>query len=107
MSGYTPDLPLPFWANNLEALDREIARLSMLCDIRILEPGAMERVLRNDPLVCGTNNPVAFDKLRPLLMLHFSIHQKAVDSFGPAQMAQVEDLIINRLKPHFPQVLGE
>jgi len=107
MSGLTHDLPLPFWANNLEELDREIARLSMLCDIRILEPGAMERVLRNDPLVCGSDNPVAFAKLRPLLMMHFSIHKKAVDSFGTAQMAQVEDLIISRLKPHFPQVLGE
>jgi len=107
MSEHTPDLPLQFWANNLEELDLQIARLSMLCDIRILEPGVMQRVLQNDASVCGTDNSVAFAKLRPLLMMHFAIHEKTVDSFGQAQTAQVEDMIINRLKQHFPHLQGE
>jgi len=69
------DLPLAFWANNLEELDREIARLATLCQIRILEPGAIQRVLQKDASVCGTDNPIAFAKLRDLLMLHFAIRE--------------------------------
>ena len=39
-------------------------------------------------------------------MMHFD-PQEGRRLLRTAQMAQVEDLIINRLKPHFPQVLGE
>ncbi len=34
-----------FWSDNLEELDREIARLAVLCGVRLLDPGVMHRVL--------------------------------------------------------------
>ena len=80
MTEHTHDLPLAFWENNLEELDGEIARLAMLCAIRILEPGAVQRVLQKDASVCGTDNPIAFAKLRGLLMMHLAIREKSVDS---------------------------
>jgi hypothetical protein len=105
MSEHTHDLPLAFWANNLEELDGEIARLAMLCEIRILEPGAIQRVLQKDASVCGTDNPIAFAKLRALLMMHLAIREKSVDAFGQAQTAQVEDYVMDRLKQRFPYLL--
>ena len=79
----------------------------MLCEIRILEPGALQRVLDSDPSVCGTDNPIAFAKLRSLLMMHFAIREKSVDAFGQTATARVEDYVIDRLKQRFPQLRGE
>lgn len=107
MSAQTHDLPLAFWENNLEELDGEIARLAMLCGIAILEPGAVQRVLQNDAAVCGTDNPIAFAKLRALLMMHLAIREKSVRLFGPATTARLEDYVIDRLKKRFPQLRGE
>ena len=106
MSAHTHDLPLAFWETNLEELDGEIARLAMLCEIRILEPGAFQRVLQKDAAVCGTENPIAFAKLRALLMMHLAIREKSVDVFGQAATARVEDYVIDRLKQRFPHLKG-
>ena len=107
MPAHSHDLPLAFWENNLEELDGEIARLAMLCEIMILEPGTFQRVLQNDASACGTENPIAFAKLRALLMMHLAIREKSVDVFGQAATARVEDYVIDRLKQRFPQLGGE
>ena len=107
MVAQTHDLPLAFWENNLEELDGEIARLAMLCDISIFEPGAIARVLQSDASVCKSENPLAFAKLRALLMMHLAIREKSVDVFGPAATARVEDYVIDRLKQRFPHLKGE
>ena len=94
------------WTEDLEEVDREIARLALLCRVRILEPGVVRRVLQRDASVCETSNPVAFAKLHDLLMLHFAIREKSVDSFGDAQATAMEDYIIDRLKKSFPDLPG-
>jgi len=107
MPTHTHDLPLAFWENNLEELDGEIARLAMLCEIRILEPGVFKRVLQKDASVCGSENPIAFAKLRGLLMMHLAIREKSVDAFGQAVTARVEDYVIDRLRQRFPHLSGD
>jgi len=94
------------WTEDLEEVDREIAKLAMLCQVMILQPGVIGRVLKNDASVCGAANAVAFRKLHDLLMLHLAIREKAVDSFGPAQTAAMEDYVIERLRKSFPDLLG-
>ena len=94
------------WTEDLEEVDREIARLSALCQVRILEPGVIGRVLKNDHSVCGTENAVAFRKLHDLLMLHLAIREKAVDSFGQAQATAIENYVIERLRKSFPDLPG-
>jgi len=94
------------WAEDLEEVDREIARLAVLCQVRVLEPGVIGRVLKDDHSVCGTTNPVAFRKLHDLLMLHLAIREKAADSFGQAQTAAIEDYIIERLRKSYPDLTG-
>jgi len=100
------DLPLAYWERNLEELDGEIARLAILCEIRILEPGVIQRVLQKDASVCGTDNPIAFARLRSLLMMHLAIREKSVDVFGQAATARVEDFVIDRIKQRFPHLQG-
>jgi hypothetical protein len=94
------------WADNLEEVDREIARLATICQVRILEPTVIRRVLQKDASVCGAQNPVGFAKLHDLLMLHLAIRQKSVDSFGQAQTAAIEDFILERLRKSFPEALA-
>jgi hypothetical protein len=94
------------WTENLEEVDREIAKLATLCQIRILEPDVMRRVLQKDASVCGVQNPEGFAKLHDLLMLHMGVRQKLVDSYGQAQTAAIEDTIIERLRKAFPDLAG-
>ena len=94
------------WTENLEDVDREIARLATLCDVKILEPGVIGRVLRGDAGVCGTPNAAGFRKLHDLLMLHLAIREKSVDSFGQARTQAIEDFVIGRLRAAFPDLLA-
>jgi hypothetical protein len=102
---HDPDLML-WWEKNLDELDREVARLALLCRVKILEPGVVERVLHKDASVCGTENPVAFAKLHDMLMLHFAIWQKSAEAIGAAKTAQLEAHIIERLKKPFADLVA-
>jgi hypothetical protein len=104
MKTQTHDLPAGWWASNLDEVDHEIARLATLCQVRILDPGVIERVLHNDDSVCGSSNAIAFRKLREMLMLHFAIRQKSADVIGQAQTAEIERYVIERLKKAFPDL---
>ena len=101
------DLPALWWAENLEEIDHEIARLATLCRVRILEPGVVERVLHKDASVCGTSNEIAFAKLHDMIMLHFAVRQKSADVVGQAQTAEIERYVIERLKKSFPDLAGD
>jgi len=94
------------WAEDLEEVDREIARLVHICQVSIFQPGVIGRVLKNDASVCGTENPIAFRKLHELLMLHFAIREKSVESFGQAQTTAIENYVIERLRKFFPDLPG-
>jgi hypothetical protein len=97
-------LQVAWWAKNIDELDREIGRLSLLCQVRILDPGVIERVLKKDAAVCGTPNPIAFAKLHDMLMLYFAIRDKSVDAVGQLQTAAIEAEVIERLRKSFPDV---
>ena len=98
---------IAWWAENIEELDREIARLCLLCQVRILDPGIIERVLKKDASVCGTSNPVAFAKLHAMLMFHFANRQKSVDAVGQLQTAQIETHVVEQLRSRFADLLGK
>jgi hypothetical protein len=100
------DFPPALWAENLDELDREIARLALVCQVRILDRGVILRVLQRDASVCGTDNPLAFAKLHELLMLHLALREKSVEALGEAKTEAIEDYVIERLKKSFPD-LGE
>ena len=102
-----PDhLLIAWWAKNLDELDREIARLALICQAKILDPGVVERVLHNDPSVCGTANPPAFAKLHSLLIMHFLIRKRSVEELGQALTAEIERDVIERLKKPYADILA-
>jgi len=91
---------------DLYELDREVARLAMLCRIKILEPGVIERVIRNDASVCGSSNPRAFAMLHDMMKMHYAVRDKMVGVLGQATTVQVVDKIVERLRKNFGDVLG-
>jgi hypothetical protein len=93
------------WTRTLEELDRELGRLALLCRVPILEPGVIERVLHGDHLVCGADNPIAFAKLRDLLMMHFAVHKKWAAEWA-RQVAAIEGYVIERLRKSLPELGG-
>jgi hypothetical protein len=93
--------------SSLDEIDTEIARLAMLCQVRILDPGVIERVLRNDASVCGTTNPVAFGKLHNMLAMHFGVRDTAGATHGQAPVTLIERQVIDRLRARFPALAAE
>ncbi len=96
-----------FWLDNLEELDREIARLAVLCGVRLLDPGVMHHVLQKGTSVCRNSNAAAFAKLHGLLMVHLASQSKANDELGEAWTSQIVELIVERLRKSYGNALGE
>ena len=106
MSDKQSELGAKWWAKNLDDVDREVARLATICNVRILDPGVIERVLRDDASVCGSRNPVAFKKLRSTLMMHYHVRDKAMGALGEAGTARVVAEIVESLRQRFGERLG-
>lgn len=95
-----------WWVENFEELDREIGRLCAICEVRILDPGVIERVLKKDASVCGTPNPIAFAKLHAMLMLYFATREKSVDAVGHLLTEKMEAHVIEQLRNRFGDLIG-
>ena len=95
-----------FWGSSLDDVDREVARLAAACNVRILDPGVIERVLRNDSSVCGSKNPLAFDKLRNALKMHYHLRDEAVGQIGEAKTQKLIADIVERLRARVGERLG-
>ena len=95
-----------YWGKNLDEIDREVARLASICNVRILDPGVIERVLQKDSSVCGSKNPLAFDKLRHALMMHYHLREEAVSQIGEAKTQVLIAEIVERLRARIGDRLG-
>ena len=100
------DVEVAWWAKNIDDIDREIARLCLLCQVRILDHGVIERVLKKDASVCATSNPIAFAKLHDMLMLYFGMRTKSVEAVGEVQTEQIERHVVEQLRGRFAELLG-
>lgn len=72
----------------LASIDMEIARLAQLCGVHMLEPGVAEAVLRGDSSMCSSDNPLAWEKLRGLLVLHYHVVSEAAATDGVEAAAE-------------------
>ena len=90
------DTKHPAWERHLDAVGDELLRLAVLCDVRLRDPGVVDRIIRNDETVCGTKNAIAFRKLRGLVMATFDSLNKAVDRIGPDEVRQITAAIVAR-----------
>lgn len=91
------------WETILESIDLEIAQLAVICRIRLLAPGVIERVMDRNDVVCGHKNPQAFEKLRALLIMHFTARQSAAQELGEDQASA----ITLHIREHLGARLGE
>jgi hypothetical protein len=95
------------WTKHFEDIDLQIARLAVMLDLQILDPGVIERVLHNDATVCGKDKPKAFAELRALLMLHASDQVKAMQVLGPVETQNLVREIVDRLRARIGERLGD
>jgi hypothetical protein len=84
-------------------------KLAIACDLRLRDPGVIERILKNDQTVCGRKNPRAFEKLRKLLMATYNSLGKAIDRIGPAETKKISQAIAERMQARrdSPGTLGD
>ena len=95
-----------FWGRQMDDLMSEIARQATICKVRLLDPGVIDAVLRNDESVCGTSNPIAFKKMRDTLMLGFVVRDKSVEHLGPGETEALTTAIRERLQEYLGGRLG-
>jgi hypothetical protein len=94
------------WERILESIDLEIAQMAIICRIRLLDPGVIERVIDRNDIVCGHKNPHAFEKLRALLIMHFTARQSAVQELGEEQAGAITAHIRAHLNARLGDQLG-
>src|SRR5438046_2436439 len=100
------DLGAGWWAKNLDDVAREVARLATICNVKILDPGMIERVLENDKSDCGSSNAAAFAKLRNALTMHYNVRSKVAGVIGEPNTAKVIAEIVERIKNQTGDRLG-
>jgi hypothetical protein len=100
------DFGAPYYSHTLSEVDREVARLASICRVPLLDPGVVERVLGNDASVCGSDNAMAFEKLRNVLMMHYAVRARAAESIGQAGTNALVLQIVEELKKKFGDGLG-
>lgn len=86
----------PAWQRHLDAIGEELLHLTIACDVRLRDPGVVDRILNNDETVCGRKNPIGFRKLRALVMATFNSLNKAIDRIGPEEVKLITDAIVER-----------
>jgi hypothetical protein len=86
----------PAWQRHLDSIAEELLRLSIACDVRLRDPGVVERIIKDDETVCGTKNPIGFRKLRSLVMATFSSLNKAIDRIGAEEVKLITAAIVER-----------
>jgi hypothetical protein len=82
-------------------VDDEIARLSFILGIPLLDPGVVERVVAGDESVCRKANPAVFRKLKGLVGMHYTLTNDSLQALGREQTAKVLAEIRERLQPKF------
>jgi hypothetical protein len=86
------------FAAKFEEIDRELVHLAAICRVHLLDRANIERVIRNDASVCGIANPVAFEKLRELMMMHYAVRTRAAEALGEAGAQALIDETVTRIR---------
>ena len=95
-----------FWGRQIDDVMSEIARQATICKVKLLDPGVIDAVLRNDESVCGTSNPLSFKKLRDTMMMGFMVRDKSVENLGPGETEALVTAIRERIQEYLGGQLG-
>ena len=94
---------IQWWLSNLEGIDRELARLAMLCRMGILDLGIIDRILQVRERLRAANS-AGLRKLRNLLMLRLTACDKSVDEPWQLRTAAIEQFIVERFRGTLPEL---
>jgi hypothetical protein len=97
----THDFSREWHEHQLGAVDDEIAKLSFICGIPLLDPGVVERVVAGDESVCTKPNAAAFRKLRGMISMHYTLAEDSIRVLGKDQTAEIFAAIRERLRDRF------
>lgn len=86
----------PQWERHFEGMADELLHLAIACDLRLRDPGVIERILKNDLTVCGRKNEEGFHKIRNLLIAYYNSIGKAVERIGPRETKKIIEAITER-----------
>ena len=95
-----------WWAGQLDEIDEEVARLCTICNVKILDPGVMARVIKGDDSVCGTPNKLAFKKLHDAVRIHYAVREKSSEYVGERETMQSLEAIVDRLRKKYGDRFG-
>jgi len=88
----------PQWERHFEGIGDELLHLSISCDVRLWEPGVVDRILKNDLSVCGRANEQSFRNMHNLLVAYYNSIGKAVERIGPTETRKIIDALSERMK---------
>jgi hypothetical protein len=88
----------PQWERHFEGIADELLRLAIACDVRLREPGVIERILRNDSSVCGRKNERGFEKMYNLLKVFYNSLGKSIERIGPEETRKIIGAVTERKK---------
>jgi hypothetical protein len=88
----------PQWERHFEGIADELLNLAIACNVRLRDPGVIERVLRNDVTVCGRKNEESFRKMRSLLIAFYNSVGKAAERIGPEDTKRIIEVITEQKK---------
>ena len=88
----------PQWERHFEGIADELLHLAIACDVRLHDPGVIERILRNDASLCGRKHEHGFHNMRNLLVAYYNSIGKAVDRIGPEETKKIIDFMSERNK---------
>lgn len=98
MTDPEPDAVAQSYAAKFDDIDRELVRVAAICRVDLLDRANIERVIRNDASVCGIANPVAFEKLRELTMMHYAVRSRAAQALGEAGAQALIDETVTHIR---------
>lgn len=96
-----------WYAGRLDAIVDEIARLCTICNVRILDPGVIVRVIKDDESICGSPNKVAFEKLRAAVGIHYAVRDRSSERVGEGETAQALEAIVTRMVEKYGDRFGK
>jgi len=87
----------PQWERHFDGIADELLHLAISCDVRLREPGVIERILKNDASVCGRTSKRSFRNMHNLLVAYYDSIGKAVERIGPKETRKIIDAISERM----------
>jgi hypothetical protein len=86
----------PQWERHFEGIADELLHLAIACNVRLRDPGVIDRVLKNDISVCGRKDEDSFRKMRSLLIAFYDSVGKAASRIGPEDTKRIVESITQR-----------